>query len=130
MNRADRRKQARQEKKIKRPSYHGLSVERRREQLFQNGITLQDLDNAFHDGFEKGYSLGRDNTLKMCYAAVCLACQDETDFDRDKIITVLQCMDSKVAYALDNEELINKVLDDLGIELSFSEALESRVQEV
>lgn len=129
-NRAERRKHAKQEKKIKRPSYHGLSVERRREQLFQNGITLDDLEKSFHEGFEKGYALGKDNTLKMCYAALCLALRAGTDLERDEIIRILQSTDEKVIYALDHEELIDAVFSEIGVELSFDNATESRVQEV
>lgn len=126
-NRQQRRQQAKQKKTIKRPSYHGLSEERKLEKLFQNGITAKDLEEEFHNGFNQGYALARDNSMKMCYAAVCLALK-ERGFDQDQILNLLLLMDSKVLFALDNEELIDQVLDETGLELHFSNVLENRVQ--
>lgn len=121
-NRAQRRAK-------KQPTFMALSEQKKLERLFQNGITAKDLEEEYHNGFNKGYSLGRDNTLKMCYAALTLALKEATQLDRDGIINILRLTDSKITYALENEELMDEVFRDLGIVMQFDAVLDSRVQE-
>lgn len=123
MNRADRRRQAKQAKPIKRPAYHGLSADRKKEQLFRNGITADDLDREHKAGFEAGWKAANRFTYRMCYAAAALALrglyEGKGRFGKKRIERFLRAMDNTVCYGISCEEEIDRVFTEIGIEMNF-----------
>lgn len=76
MNRQQRRKIERQNRKITRPAYKGMTKEQRMDALVKNGITAEDLKQEWHDGFEAGFREACPATVRTLYAAVLLAAHD------------------------------------------------------
>ena len=97
----------------------------------RNGITLQDLERNFDKGVKQGYEKGAEHSLKACYAAVCLTLKKLYGFGGKRCMNVLQAMDEHILYALTDEELIDKVFEDMKLEIRFSETFpEDRITEV
>lgn len=88
----------------------------------KNGITLEDLKNAETQGQQDGYMAGKTETLKLCYAAICLALNELHGFGMKRCKEVLNAVDEKVVYALNSEEEIQAVMDKIGLEISFKDA--------
>lgn len=98
-----------------------------KERLFQNGITVQDLENAENTGYKNGYEAASWEILKGCYAGIALALEEE-GMDRDNVIRVLRVVDNKVCYALGEDELIDEVFRRLEFQITFRDPI-SRIQE-
>ena len=86
----------------------------------RNGITIEDLDKSYHEGYDDGARIAAENTLKNIFAAVALVLHEDYDFDDNRCMDVLNAIDQKVIYALDSREMVQQVWDDLGIEMTFS----------
>ena len=101
------------------------------QRINRNGITLDDLKNVEGQGRKDGFSMGAEETMKSCYAAICLALHDECGFDTDQCKAVLRAADERVVYALNSEELLNEVKETLDLEFNFHASLDDeRIAEV
>ena len=109
-NRAQRRKRPQ-------PASLPKSQEVMLQRLMKNGITVKDLENEWH----KGHDAGRETAIKTCYAAVCLAAKEAFDFDPQSAYKLLCVMDDHVCNTLSSIEAIDKVLDEMGINIRFRE---------
>lgn len=107
-NRAQRRKKPQQ---ASLPKSQEVMLRR----MCQNGITVKDLEAEWH----KGHEAGRVSAIKTCYAAVCLAARDALGFGSKRAYKLLSVMDRHVCESLSSMEAINKVLDEMGITISF-----------
>ena len=85
--------------------------------MYQNGITLKDLEKEWH----KGFDAGRDSSIKTCYAAVCLAAKETLGFGSKRAFKLLCNMDKHVCETLSSAEAIDRVLDEMGITIRFRE---------
>lgn len=96
----------------------------------QNGrLTADDLERMEKLGYEKGYKtagvVAAENTMRNCYAAAALAIQEcYPGISQDDVCRFLTCMDEKAAYALDAMDTVEKVWQELGIELCFRDPME------
>ena len=101
------------------------------QRINRNGITLEDLKMAEEQGRKDGVAMGAEETMLSCYAAVCLALHDLYGYDHDECIKVLKAADEKVVYALNTQELLDQMRDDIGIEFHPRAVLdEERIVEV
>ena len=118
-------------KKIKRPQRMTNTPEVIAARIERHGITMHDLELAEKRQYQDGFRDGKEFVLKDCYAAAALAYKAMMpDVDADAVTDFLRKMDDYVTYALTTEELIEKALDEVGIELHFREAMsEDRVVE-
>lgn len=100
------------------------------QRINRNGITLEDLKRVEDQGRKDGFAMGTEETMKSCYAAVCLALHELHGFDSDACMAALAAADDKVVYALNSKELLDEVKNDLGLEFNFhAEVGEDRIQE-
>lgn len=127
MNRQQRRKKAKEKPRALR----GLTRESAMAALVKNGITPEDLEKTFHDGFKQGHHIACERMLEACYAAFALALRREkhTHFGPKRVIRMLRAVDEIILNTLDSEEVINAVFDELGVQLTFSDPFD-RIREV
>lgn len=139
IQRMNAREQAKVEKKDALNAFWALpEAERQRrisenEQLKsiqRNGITIDDLDRAAQRGYQDGAKTAAEKTMRNIYAAVALTLHEMHGFGKKRCLDVLNAIDQKVMYALDSQEMIQQVFDDLGIRMTFDgDPLEERITE-
>lgn len=115
------RAQRRAEKKIKRPAYRGLTPEQKKEQLFKNGITADDLDKAYNQGVEDGYKAAAKVPIKICYAAAALACKRHLHYGKKRIWRFMAALDDTVIEQLSSQEALDTAWEETGMHLFFRE---------
>lgn len=96
--------------------------------LERNGITIADLEKAGNDGFAKGYEVASFDTIKACYAAICLALEEIHGFKRKRCARVLRAVDNAILYRLTGDDLIQQVWEEIGLNINFNDPLE-RIEE-
>ena len=96
----------------------------------KNGITLDDVKDAEEKAYRTGVRTGIDNTMRTCYAAICLALHELYGFGKERCSRVLNLTDEKITMALTSEEAIQEVYDSIGLEINFKDVPGERVQEV
>lgn len=117
MNRAQKRAQ----KKSKVPGYHRMTHEEKLEKLFQNGITIQDLEKAYEDGKREALKTVSDNVLKTCFAAICMAAHDRYGFGKKRMIRLLLSVDEHIRDSFTGAEAVQKVFDEYGLTIDFKD---------
>ena len=124
MNREQRRKALKDT-----PAYRrGASAEDLIRRMSKNGITPQEYDRARQkereEGWHEGYQQGCEETIKMAYAAFCLALNDVYGFGQKRCLEALLRADSILTTSLHSSETIQEVWDKMGLELEFSDPIE------
>lgn len=116
-------------KKIKRPTRTTNSPEMIAKRIEKHGITMRDLELAEKAQYQMGFQDGKEFVLKDCYAAAALAYKDMVEgADSDAVSDFLRKLDDYVTYSLTTDELIDRALEEAGVEIHFREALaEDRV---
>ena len=100
------------------------------QRISRNGITLEDVKRAEDESYRNGVNVGMENTMKMCYAAMCLALNEMHGFGTKRCKDVLNAVDAKITMALTSEELVNEVFERMGLTINFKgDACEERIQE-
>ena len=87
------------------------------------------IDEAIRHNYERGMTRGKTQAVKTCYAATCLALQKEFGFSPEEVWRGLRAMDHNVVYSLSSEEEIDRVLKEVGIQITFSDPF-SNIEEV
>ena len=123
------RQQRRAQKKEKKPSYHNLTIEERKEKLMRNGITPEDLKRAYDNGYKHGFADASPSTFKIIYAAVCLVLNEKHGFGMKRCRDVLNAVDACVIDQMTSTEAIEAVYEKIGLEIDFDETLDERVKE-
>ena len=98
------------------------------ERLTQQGISPKDLKAEYDKGFEAGFKAAAEPITKGCYAAVCLALKELHGFGHKRCMEVLRHIDDQLIYTMDGQELADRVLDEMKLEILMNEPLD-RVQE-
>lgn len=106
------------------PTYQKMSKEARMNALVKNGITPDDLKKCR----EEGYQMGVESAVIQCYAAMCLALNEQFGFGRERLLRALTAVDEKVVFAIDSAEMCEDVFRKFGIRMDFSQGMD-RVQE-
>lgn len=100
------------------------------QRIQKNGITLEDLKQAEERAYHDGVQAGIENTMKTCYAAICLALNELHGFGTKRCKDVLNAVDEKVVMALNSDEAIQEVFDRMGLVIRFNAGpLEERIEE-
>ena len=95
------------------------------------GITLEDVKRAEERSYAQGMQAGIENTMKTCYAAICLALNELHGFGTKRCKDVLNAVDEKVCMTLVSDDAIQEVFDRMKLEIRFNAGpLEERVEEV
>lgn len=127
MNRKQRR-EAKRDAPKKKPIFHNMTKQERIERICKNGITLDDLKRNYDDGFNAGYKLAGEDTVKACYAALCLALHELYGFVEKRCKDVLNAVDNTILYRLTGDDLIQGVFDKIGLTINFGDPIE-RIKE-
>ena len=97
--------------------------------ISRNGITLDDLKYAEDEGYKRGFNAGIENTMRTCYAAICLALNELHGFGSERCRRVLNNVDDKVVMALTSDDVIQEVFDRMGLKIDFHAGpLEERIE--
>lgn len=100
------------------------------QRIQKNGITLEDVKRAEEKSYAQGVQAGIENTMKTCYAAICLALNELHGFGTKRCKDVLNAVDEKVVMTLTSDEAIQEVFDRMGLVIRFNAGpLEERVEE-
>ena len=110
VNRQQRRKQERDQiREWKDQGRYGqvLSLQR-------NGITQNDLDAAYNDGYKEGYLFSAEAFMKRMYAAIAMELI-EAGNPKDDVISFMHGVDHRFSVIFDADEEIDKVYDNIGV---------------
>lgn len=127
MNRQQRRA-AKQSAPKKKPVGHNLTTEEKKARLLKNGITVEDLQRNYELGYAKGIKDASMPTIKVIYAAVCLAMNKHWGFGRKRCVKLLRAVDEQLLETLTSAEAVQAVWDKMHLELHFDEPFD-RIEE-
>lgn len=100
------------------------------QRIQKNGITLEDVKRAEDKSYAQGMQAGIENTMKTCYAAICLALNELHGFGTKRCKEVLNAVDEKVVMTLVSDDAIQEVFDRMKLVIRFNAGpLEERVEE-
>ena len=85
--------------------------------LQRNGITAKDLDNAYNDGYTKGYETAGTSFFRQMYAAIAKELH-EAGNPVDDIVSFLHGVDHKFAVMFDADDEIQEVFDLIGVRIN------------
>lgn len=119
MNRAQKRA-----KRKETPRHLRTTKEQRIKALIQNGITPEDLEREFKDGYNAGFKDAAPGVIKTAYAAICLVLHDLHGFGQKRCADVLQRVDDYILHSLTSAEAIEEVWDKIGLQINFEEPFE------
>ena len=123
------REQRRAAKKRQPSSLRGLTKTQRINALIKNGITPEDLDKSYRDGFDEGFASASPSVTKMIYAAVILAAHRVYGFGHIRSRRLIQAVDEEVTNSLSSVDIINEVWEKVGLRLDWYDPVEP-IQEV
>lgn len=95
----------------------------------KNGITVEDLDKKYRIGLKEGISIGKMQTIKMCYAAICLSLKENFGFGTKRCLKTLLDVDKHIMYDLSTYDAIERVWDEIGLQINFNEDFDDRIEE-
>ena len=95
-------------------------------------MTIMDVDAAYRKGFTEGYEAGREEGFKQAalvsiqrmYGAVLLAAKELFGFGQERGIRLLNRVNYLVIEMLSDEELAQRVLDEVGVEIDWGQPVE------
>jgi len=100
------------------------------QRIQKNGITLEDVKRAEENSYAQGVQAGIENTMKTCYAAICLALNELHGFGTKRCKDVLNAVDEKVVMALTSDEAVDEVYRRMGLVIRVDAGpLEERIEE-
>lgn len=100
------------------------------QRIQKNGITLEDLKTAEDQGYARGVQVGIENTMKTCYAAICLALNELHGFGTKRCREVLNAVDQRITMTLTGEDAIDEVYERMGLQINFKAGpLDERIEE-
>ncbi len=127
MNRKDRRRQAKENKPRKPPSYHRLTREQRMEKIEQNGITIRDLKENYDIGYRTALSEISDFSQKFFYAGAALACRKHLKFGKERIVRFLEFMRNEMLDDLTTIDIVSRCEKETGINIEELDRIEKEV---
>ena len=95
-------------------------------------MTIMDVDAEYRKGFEKGYEEGREEgfkqsamtTIQRTYGAILCAAHELFGFGQERGIRLLNRMHEVLVEMLTDEELAQRVLDEVGVEIDWGQPIE------
>lgn len=125
MNRAERRAESRRlqreaEAVAKYIAKRDAAEKAVKEKLERNGITVEDLDREYARGRNESVSDVTEFATKMIYCGFALALKREFKFGHDRVLRALRVADQIILEELTTEDIINRVSQELGINVRFA----------
>lgn len=96
--------------------------------LSVNGITQQDLDKWYKDGYEEGYMFAAEAFFKKMYSAIARELLDAGN-GKEEVLTFLHQVDRRFIVMFDADEEIDTVCDELGVRINISKDAIDRINE-
>lgn len=98
-------------------------------------VTIMDVDAAYRKGFEKGYEEGRETgfkqsamaTIHRSYGAILCAAHELFGFGQERGIRLLNRVHALLVEMLSDEELAQRALDEVGVEIDWGKPAELAV---
>ena len=99
-------------------------------------VTIMDVDAAYRKGFEKGYEEGWEEgreagfkqaamtTIQRTHGAILCAAHEIYGFGQERGIRLLNRMNHLLVEMLTDEELAQRVLDEIGVEIDWGQPIE------
>lgn len=106
------------------PAYKKMSHDALMNAIAKNGLTVEDLKRCKQEGWQQGV----ESAVIQCYAAFCLALNEQFGFGKERLLRALTAVDEKVVFAIDSAEMCEDVFQKFGIRMDFSQGMD-RVQE-
>ena len=97
--------------------------------LQRNGIKEKDLDTAYKNGYEEGYTYASTTFFKLMYAAMAKELH-EAGNGTDEIIEFLHNVDHRVAVMFDSDEEIEEVFNLIGVRMNVEPNAIDRIEVV
>ena len=97
--------------------------------LMKNGLTPEDIDRSFKEGFDAGFAAASPECTRTMFAAAALALREIYGFGADRCIKVLTAMNNHIINTLDSQDAIDRVFRDLKLEIQLNNPLEPVVKE-
>ena len=115
MNRAQRR--AAKPKKQKKPAWHGLTKEQKKEALFRNGITTKDLEREYDTGYKQARRELTSFTMMMFYCATAIAAHRLFGFGEARITRLLDDIQRIMTEEIGTEDMIERCKRETGMDI-------------
>ena len=87
----------------------------------RNGITMEEMEEEYERGRKDGFLEAAEPILKSCYAGICLALHETFGFGSERCYKAIEAVDRKIVFSLGHEELVEEVLDKIGLEIQMDE---------
>lgn len=95
-------------------------------------MTIMDVDAAYRKGFTEGYEAGREEgfkqsamvTIQRTYGAILCAAHELYGFGQERGIRLLNRMHVLLVEMLTDEEMAQRVLDEVGVEIDWGQPIE------
>jgi hypothetical protein len=95
-------------------------------------MTIMDVDAAYRKGFTEGYEAGREEgfkqsammTIQRTYGAILCAAHELYGFGQDRGVRLLNRMHEVLVEMLTDEELAQRVLDEVGVEIDWGQPID------
>ena len=122
-NRAMRRQQERNQiREWKEQGRYGQVIS-----LQRNGIKEKDLDTAYKNGYDEGYTYAATAFFKLMYAAMAKELH-EAGNGTDEIVSFLHNVDHRVAVMFDAEDEIEEVFNLIGVRMNVDKNAIDRIE--
>lgn len=129
MNAKQANRAARRAAEKAKPKFLRGTKEEKMRKLLQNGITPEMLEDEFRQGYDAGSKAGIEYTFKAIYAAVMLASKELYGFHTKRASRLLRRVDELVSTAITDEDMVDEVWRQFGLELEFQEGVD-RIKEI
>ena len=96
-----------------------MTDEERLRAVYKNGITADDLDDAYREGWRDACRY----SMRVCYAAAVLALRELEGYHTKRNTRFLRLMDDKVTNALSSDEAIDEAYRVAGVRICFGEVM-------
>lgn len=93
------------------------------QRIERNGITVEDLKRAEDESYKTGMQIEIENTMKSCYAAICLALHEQLGFGKQRACRILNAVDEHIVMTLTSADAIQEVYDTMGLTIDFREPI-------
>lgn len=95
-------------------------------------LTIMDVNEAYVKGFQKGYEAGQEEgfkkaslvTIHRMYGAILLAGHELYGFGQERGIRMLNRIHYLLLDMLNDEEVAQRVLDEIGVEIDWEQPIE------
>ena len=102
-----------------------MTKEQRIASLIQNGITPEDLEKEWYDGYKAGWAKASPGVTKTCYAAFAMALHELHGFGKNRLAHVLNRADNLIIEYLTTEEIIDAVYKNAGLRMNWNDGIET-----